>query len=87
MPCVTLHCIVHCISADLQHSRFPAICAILHSSNTSPEHYSLRSMMVWATVPYAVWQLSYHFLITVRRREKVSSPSFSSILHHPTNTP
>lgn len=30
-------------------------------------------MIVWATVPYAVWQLSYHFLITVRRREKIAA--------------
>lgn len=30
-------------------------------------------MMIWATIPYAVWQLSYHFLITVRRREKIAA--------------
>lgn len=30
-------------------------------------------MMVWATIPYAVWQLSYHFLITVRRREQIAA--------------
>lgn len=30
-------------------------------------------MMVWATVPYVIWQLSYHFLITVRRREKIAA--------------
>ena len=30
-------------------------------------------MMIWATVPYALWQLLYHFLITVRRREKIAA--------------
>ena len=30
-------------------------------------------MMFWATVPYVLWQLSYHFLITVRRREKIAA--------------
>ena len=30
-------------------------------------------MMLWATVPYAVWQLSYHFFITVRRRDKIAA--------------
>jgi hypothetical protein len=30
-------------------------------------------MMLWATLPYAVWQLSYHFLITVRRREVIKA--------------
>lgn len=29
--------------------------------------------MIWATVPYAVWQLSYHFLITVRRSDKIAA--------------
>lgn len=30
-------------------------------------------MVIWATVPYAIWQLSYHFLITVRRRDKIAA--------------
>ncbi|KAI4096522.1 MAG: hypothetical protein LQ344_001030 [Seirophora lacunosa] len=73
MPPVTLHCLVHLTSATLQKERFPAIYAIKYSPSDSPEHYSLWAMMVWATVPYAVWQLAYHFLITVRRREKIAA--------------
>lgn len=73
MPPVTLHCLVHLTSATFQKERFPAIYAIKYSPLDSKEHYSLWSMMVWATVPYAVWQLSYHFLITVRRREKIAA--------------
>ncbi|KAG7106672.1 Glycerophosphocholine acyltransferase 1 like protein [Verticillium longisporum] len=30
-------------------------------------------MLAWSSVPYAVWQLSYYFLITVRRREKIAA--------------
>jgi hypothetical protein len=30
-------------------------------------------MMMWATIPYAIWQLSYHFLITVRRRDVIKA--------------
>lgn len=30
-------------------------------------------MALWSTIPYAIWQLSYHFLITVRRREKIAA--------------
>lgn len=37
------------------------------------ERYGLGSMMLWATVPYALWQLSYHVLITVRRRDKIAA--------------
>jgi hypothetical protein len=30
-------------------------------------------MTLWSTIPYAIWQLSYHFMITVRRREKIAA--------------
>lgn len=30
-------------------------------------------MIIWATLPYAIWQLSYHFLITVRKRTKIAA--------------
>lgn len=73
MPPITLHCLVHLTDPNFLKERFPAIYAIRYSSPTSPEHYSLWAMMIWATVPYTVWQLSYHFLITVRRREKIAA--------------
>lgn len=73
MPCATLHCMVHLIPASLQLEKFPAVHTIIHSAPDSPEHYTLRQMVIWATVPYAIWQLSYHFLITVRRREKIAA--------------
>lgn len=73
MPCVTLHCMVHLVPTTLQASRFPAVYSIRTSLPSSPEHYSLPAMMIYATVPYAVWQLSYHFLITVRRREQIAA--------------
>lgn len=73
MPPVTLHCLVHLTPAAIQADRFPAIHAIIYSHPSSPEHYGLWSMMFWASFPYAVWQLSYHFFITVRRREKIAA--------------
>ncbi|MCJ1309202.1 hypothetical protein MMC25_002859 [Agyrium rufum] len=73
MPPVTLHCMVHLTPAAFQELRFPAIHNIRFSPVTSPEHYTLVAMIVWATVPYAVWQLSYHTLITVRRRDKIAA--------------
>lgn len=73
MPPVTLHCLVHLTSATFLRERFPAVYVIKYSPPDSKEHYSLWAMMIWATVPYAVWQLAYHFLITVRRREKIAA--------------
>lgn len=73
MPPVTLHCLVHLTPASFQKERFPAVYAIKYSSPDEPEHYGLWAMMVWASFPYAVWQLSYHFFITVRRREKIAA--------------
>lgn len=73
MPCVSLHVLVHLISPELQEDRFPAIWAIKTSPVGSKTHYSLLAMTLWSTIPYAIWQLSYHFLITVRRREKIAA--------------
>jgi len=73
MPCVTLHTLVHLLPPDLQQDRFPAIWAIKTSPVGSKTHYNLFSMTLWSTIPYVVWQLSYHFLITVRRREKIAA--------------
>ena len=57
----------------MQRDRFPAVYSIKYSDVDAPEHYSLGAMVIWATVPYAFWQLSYHFMITVRRREKIAA--------------
>lgn len=73
MPPVMLHCLVHLTPADLLQSRFPAVYNIKFSAPDSPQHYSLMDMLTWPTLPYAVWQLSYHFLITVRRREQIAA--------------
>lgn len=73
MPCATLHCLIHLIPREMQQEKFSAIYNIKFSLPGAPEHYRLREMIIWATVPYAVWQLSYHFLITVRRREKIAA--------------
>ena len=74
MPCATLHCMVHLYSTESQEQRFPAVYIIKHSPPGSPTAYAnVLSMLVWSTVPYAVWQLSYYFFITVRRRDKIAA--------------
>lgn len=34
---------------------------------------SIWASLAWSTIPYAVWQLSYYFFITVRRRDKIAA--------------
>ncbi|KAI5302883.1 hypothetical protein KEM56_000249, partial [Ascosphaera pollenicola] len=73
LPPVTLHCLTHLTPAEILKERFPAIHHIRFSPPDSPDHYGLLSMMLWATVPYAVWQLAYFFLINVRRADKIAA--------------
>lgn len=73
MPCVALHCLVHLLPASELQSRYPAIYTIKFSAPSSPEHYTLPQMITWATIPYGIWQLTYHLLITVRRREQIAA--------------
>ncbi|KAJ5692593.1 membrane protein [Penicillium macrosclerotiorum] len=73
MPPVTLHCIVHLTPVEMLKERFPAVYAIKFSQPGDPEHYSLGAMIIWATIPYLVWQLMYHFMISVRRADKIAA--------------
>ncbi|KAI5919112.1 hypothetical protein F4810DRAFT_521456 [Camillea tinctor] len=74
MPCATLHCIVHLFPPEAQRERFPALWTVKTSPPGSPTAYgNIISMLAWSTIPYAVWQLSYYFFITVRRREKIAA--------------
>ncbi|KAI5310702.1 hypothetical protein KEM55_003280, partial [Ascosphaera atra] len=70
---VSLHCLTHMTPKETLQERFPAIYHIKYSPRDSPEHYGLASMMIWATVPYAIWQLAYYLLINVRRADKIAA--------------
>ena len=64
---------VHLLEPRMQLSRFPSVYNIKFSPPRAPEHYSLKEMIIWATLPYAMWQLTYHLLITVRKRQKIAA--------------
>ncbi|RMZ81520.1 hypothetical protein DV738_g2187, partial [Chaetothyriales sp. CBS 135597] len=73
MPPVTWHCIVHLTPAEMLRTRFPAVYQIKYSGDGEPGNYTLLSMLGFATAFYFVWQISYHFLISVRKREKIAA--------------
>lgn len=76
MPPVVLHCMVHLCDPEFQAARFPAVARI-----KTTELYGLRDMIIWATFPYFIWQISYHFGISVShltsafKRARRSEPS------------
>lgn len=80
MPCATLHCLVHLIPPSLQAERYPAIYRIKTAPRGSPYHYSPLEMLLWASVPYALWQANYYVFITVRRREKIAAGRLTSFV-------
>lgn len=73
MPCVTLHCIIHLLPLEVQRERYPAVYTIKTSEKHDPFHYSLPQMILWSSIPYALWQANYYFFITVRRAEKIAA--------------
>ncbi|KAL9113448.1 MAG: hypothetical protein Q9227_002489 [Pyrenula ochraceoflavens] len=73
MPPVTLHTIVHLTPDATLQERFPAVYSIKYSNLDAPQHYHLPSMVLWTSLAYLVWQLSYHFFITVRRGAKIAA--------------
>lgn len=74
MPCATLHCMVHLTSPEVQRVQYPAVWTIQNSPPDSPTNYAnVVSMLAWSSIPYAIWQLSYYFFITIRRREKIAA--------------
>ena len=68
MPPLVLHCLVHQLDPSYQAARFPAISCV-----KGVEKYGLTDMILYATFPYAAWQIGYHFLITVRRAAQIKA--------------
>lgn len=68
MPPVTLHCLVHLTPLAVLQQRFPAVARV-----KTQEHYGLVDMILWSSLPYAVWQLCYHLFITVRQADKIAA--------------
>jgi hypothetical protein len=80
MPCVTLHCLLHLTPPDVQATRYPAVYHIKHAPEGSSFHYSLSDMLLWSSVPYALWQATYYFFITLRRRDKIAAGRLTSFV-------
>lgn len=68
MPPLVLHCLVHQLDPQYQATRFPAISCVKNVNQ-----YGLLDMILYATLPYAAWQITYHFMITVKRAAQIKA--------------
>lgn len=70
MPPVSMFVIVHEMPRDFVLARFPAVAAI--------ESWDFVNGILWTSFYYTIWQVSYHYFITIKRREKISSGRVTS---------
>ncbi|AET37651.1 glycerophosphocholine acyltransferase Ecym_1423 [Eremothecium cymbalariae DBVPG len=65
MPPVTMYAITHLLGEDLKAVRFPAA-----SQHGSPA-WTLKTNVFYTSIYYLIWQSSYHYFITLRKKEKI----------------
>lgn len=73
MPPVTMFVIVHETPADYLAINYPAIAEV--------ENWNFVNGMIWTSVYYTIWQVSYHYFITVRRKEQIAKGRVTSFTY------
>lgn len=63
MPPVVMFVITHQLPHDFKIERFPATAKLTN--------WNFFSGVLWTSVYYLIWQLSYHYFITIRKAEKI----------------
>ncbi|KAK6463049.1 hypothetical protein DFJ63DRAFT_101694 [Scheffersomyces coipomensis] len=71
MPPVTMFVLVHELPKDHIKERFPGIAAV--------DNWDFFYGIFWTSVYYTIWQVSYHFFITIRKREKIAQGKATSL--------
>ncbi|CUM67647.1 uncharacterized protein PRCAT00005348001 [Priceomyces carsonii] len=70
MPPVTLFVIVHELPKDYLQSRFPAVSSI--------DHWDFVGGIIWTSIYYTLWQVSYLYFITIKRKEQIEKGTVTS---------
>lgn len=73
MPPVALFVIVHEVPVEYRAQRFPGAAAV--------DHWNFINGILWTSFYYTVWQVSYHYFITIRRREKIAKGKVTSFTY------
>lgn len=73
MPPVTMFVLVHETPVEYLAEHYPAISEV--------ESWNFVNGMIWTSIYYTIWQLSYHYFITVRRREQIAKGRVTSFTY------
>ncbi|CAH2350862.1 glycerophosphocholine acyltransferase 1 [[Candida] railenensis] len=70
MPPVSMFVIVHEMPKDFVAQRFPAVANV--------ESWHFINGILWTSFYYTIWQVCYHYFITIKRKEKIASGRVTS---------
>lgn len=73
MPPVTMFVMVHELPPEFVEERYPAI--------SNVESWNFVNGIIWTSVYYTIWQVSYHYFITVRRRKEIAQGRVTSFTY------
>lgn len=73
MPPVTLFVIVHELPKEFLEERFPAVASI--------DKWNFINGIFWTSIYYTAWQVSYHYFITIKRKEQIEKGVVTSFTY------
>lgn len=73
MPPITMFVLVHQIPKEYIQERYPAISDV--------ENWNFVNGIIWTSIYYTVWQVTYHYFITVRRKEQIAKGRMTSFTY------
>lgn len=73
MPPVTMFVLVHQLPKEYIQERYPAISHV--------ENWNFFNGIIWTSIYYTVWQVGYHYFITVKRKEQIAKGRVTSFTY------
>lgn len=73
MPPITMFVLVHETPRDYLAARYPAVIEV--------QNWNFFNGIIFTSIYYTVWQVTYHYFITVRRREQIAKGRVTSFTY------
>ncbi|KAI3407142.2 hypothetical protein KGF56_000044 [Candida oxycetoniae] len=70
MPPITMFVMVHELNPEYIQERYPGIAAI--------DNWNFAKSLIITSVYYTIWQVSYHYFITIKRKEQIEKGKVTS---------